>query len=162
MSYTEPHGRHSLNICLLHRKRRGDWRLSTEFEVFKREKRLFLTLVIGTILDCIIKQMTCKAVEEEAVIAGNQNGFTKNWSFWTDSTSLYDRTSHVELTLLFFYDHKTWIGLVNRLIYSWMFLYENLLMSISWKILYQRVVGLSSYLVCTYPWLRHSCSRGTY
>lgn len=97
MPCIEAHGRHSVKICLLNRRRRG-WlktgcwqslKFSKEEEsCFRYYQPVNLTLMIGTIPDWIVEQLAFEAVERKLGSLGPRMGSP--------------RTGHVESTVLTF------------------------------------------------------------
>uniref|UniRef100_A0A803T7N4 Reverse transcriptase domain-containing protein n=1 Tax=Anolis carolinensis TaxID=28377 RepID=A0A803T7N4_ANOCA len=79
----------------------ADWRRANVVPIFKKGKKndpnnyrpISLTLIPGKILEKIIKEVVCKNLETDAVIANSQHGFTKNKSCQTNLISFFDRVT---------------------------------------------------------------------
>uniref|UniRef100_A0A803T8Q3 Reverse transcriptase domain-containing protein n=1 Tax=Anolis carolinensis TaxID=28377 RepID=A0A803T8Q3_ANOCA len=79
----------------------ADWRRANVVPIFKKGKKndpnnyrpVSLTSIPGKILEKIIKEVVCKHLETNAVIANSQHGFTKNKSCQTNLISFFDRVT---------------------------------------------------------------------
>uniref|UniRef100_A0A803SSL5 Reverse transcriptase domain-containing protein n=1 Tax=Anolis carolinensis TaxID=28377 RepID=A0A803SSL5_ANOCA len=79
----------------------ADWRRANVVPIFKKGKKndpnnyraVSLTSIPGKILEKIIKEVVCKHLETDAVIANSQHGFTKNKSCQTNLISFFDRVT---------------------------------------------------------------------
>uniref|UniRef100_A0A803SSX5 Reverse transcriptase domain-containing protein n=1 Tax=Anolis carolinensis TaxID=28377 RepID=A0A803SSX5_ANOCA len=80
---------------------KADWRRANVVPTFKKGKKndpnnyhlVSLTSIPGKILEKIVKEVVCKHLETNAVIANSQHGFTKNKSYQSNLISFFNRVT---------------------------------------------------------------------